>query len=331
MTHAANLARGEQEPRRWLVDGLWSRGGVGLLAGPAKSCKSWLGLDLALSVASATPCLGHFHVEQEFPVMLYLAEDAQYIVRQRLHGLCRHRRLDLEALQVHFLTEPQIRLDRDGDHQRLAETVSLYAPHLLVLDPLVRMHAADENDAGAVSGLLARLRTLQRQYDVAILLVHHTRKSGASAAQIGLSLRGSGDFHAWGDHNLYLRRRRASLELRLEHRAAASPAEPHQLALVGSQDEAHLELQQMDNRDEGSTREPQAQSSPEARVLTALDQQGEPVSLRELRTQTRMRTQTLCQVLTTLTETGRVLRSKAGYCLVETNQDTLPLAVSADH
>jgi hypothetical protein len=48
------------------------------------------------------------------------------------------------------------------------------------------------------------LRELQRRHDVAVLVVHHAKKGGGVRA--GQALRGSSEFHAWGDSNLYLRR-----------------------------------------------------------------------------------------------------------------------------
>ena len=327
---AAALSRC-QPHMRWLVEGLWSQGGVGLLASLPKLGKSWLGLDLAVSVASATACLGHFQVPRAGAVLVYMAEDAEHVVQQRLLGLCRHRNIELQGLPLFFISEPRIRLDHRGDRERLIETVQRVAPRLLVLDPLVRMHGADENDAGAVSSLLAHLREMQRRFELAIVLIHHVRKSGASAAHIGLSLRGSGDFHAWGDHNLYLRRARKRLELWLEHRAAPSPAEPFHLALVGQDDDTHLELQQEAAQDDNASLEPPPRPSPQTRVLTALGQYREPVSLRELRGQTRMRTQTLCQVLSELTEAGRVSKNDLGYQLANPDQAAFPFPVSADH
>ena len=65
-------------------------------------------------------------------------------------------------------------------------------------------------------------------------------------------------------------------------------------------------------------------------MITALGQHTDPLSMRELRSQTRMRTQTLCQVLATLTENGQVLKNGAGYRLAQADQATLPLPVSAD-
>jgi len=41
----------------------------------------------------------------------------------------------------------------------------------------VRLHSLDENVAGQVAALLSYLRALQRKTGVAIVLVHHARKS----------------------------------------------------------------------------------------------------------------------------------------------------------
>jgi hypothetical protein len=92
--------------------------------------------------------------------------------------------------------------------------VAFLRPHLILLDPLVRLHAIDENVAAEVAPLLAYLRSLQRDYDTAVALVHHARKVG------GQALRGSSELHAWGDSNLYLRRSGQQLQLSIEHRAA---------------------------------------------------------------------------------------------------------------
>ena len=49
---------------RWLVEGLWSDQAVGILGGEPKCCKSFLALDLAVSVASGADCLRQFKVRQ---------------------------------------------------------------------------------------------------------------------------------------------------------------------------------------------------------------------------------------------------------------------------
>ncbi len=129
---------------RWLVRHIWVRHGVGIIGGQPKLGKSWMGLDLAISVASGTPCLGHFEVEEPGPALVYLAEDGLGAVRARIDAICAHRRLGLSRLDLHVITAPVLRLDVEEHRDRLTATVEALRPRLIVLDPLVRLHRLDE-------------------------------------------------------------------------------------------------------------------------------------------------------------------------------------------
>src|ERR1700735_2368613 len=225
--------KSQENPQRWLVDGLWGASSVGVIGGSTKCAKTWLGLDMALSVATGTACLGKYTGPEPGPVLIYLAEDALLVVRERVAGMARHRGLDLAQVAIHVITAPVLRLDRGPDRARLLGTTKRLRPRLLILDPLVRLHGIDENHAGEVAELLAYFRSLQRQLDLSVLLVHHTRKNAAGGAAAGQGLRGSGDIHAFGDSNLYLRRTREHLVLSSEHRAAPASA-PVYLELVAT-------------------------------------------------------------------------------------------------
>ena len=146
-------------------------------------------------------------------MLIYLAEDALPVVRERVEGMARHRGLDLIGVDIHVITAPSLRLDRQPHRDRLLETAKRLRPRLLLLDPLVRLHALDENDAGQVAELLAYFRLLQRRLDLSVILVHHTRKNAPGGVAAGQGLRGSSDLHAFGDSNLYLRRTQQRLVL----------------------------------------------------------------------------------------------------------------------
>ena len=146
--------RSESRSHRWLIRGLWAEGAVGCIGGTPKSGKTWLALEMALSVASATPCLGRFPVPHRGTVLLYAAEDSAEALRDRARELASARGLDLEGLPVGLITEPSLRLDLPSHQLRLAATVAKLTPRLLVLDPLVRLHRADENSSSEISGLL---------------------------------------------------------------------------------------------------------------------------------------------------------------------------------
>lgn len=294
----------EDQPRRWLVDQLWGDSSVGLIGGAPKCSKTWLGLDLALSVATGTACLGKYAVARPGPVLVYLAEDALPVLRERVAGMARHRDLDLAEVEMHVITAPALRLDRDPHRSRLLETAKRLRPRLVLLDPLVRLHGIDENNAGEVAGLLAYFRALQRQLDLAVILVHHTRKNAPGGTAAGQGLRGSSDLHAFGDSNLYLRRTSQHLLLSSEHRAApASP--PVYLELVATNAQTtHLEVvTEINGQKRGSLPE---------QVLVLLA--GDAVQTRAaLRHALGVKNQRLGEVLQSLEQTGQICRTPAGW------------------
>jgi len=298
----------QPEQQRWLVTDLWSELAVGIVGGQPKSFKTFLALDLAVSVASGTPCLRRFPVARPGRVLLYAAEDALDTVRQRLEGICAAAGVKLAELDVLVITEPSVRLDIEAVRRRLEETIAKLSPRLLLLDPFVRLHRIDENASGEVAPLLAYLRELQRRYAVAVLLVHHAKK-GAERARGGQALRGSSEFHAWGDSNLYLHRQRDdTVTLTVEHRAAPSlPVLTLELAK-----HAHAVALQIVERS-APTKLPPA--SVDERIITALTDIDHALPFDELRALCRTRSATVYQRLVRLVTAGRLVKSHNGYRL----------------
>lgn len=293
------------EEQRWLVEGLWSAQGVGIVGGEPKSFKSFLALDMAVSVASGAPCLRRFPVAQRGSVLVFPAEDALHVVRSRLAGIAAAAGVDFASLPVDVITAPVLRLDVQDHARKLRETVEALRPRLLVLDPFVRLHRRDENQANEVAPLLAFLRDLQRRYDVAVLLVHHARK-GAGHERGGQALRGSSELHAWGDSNLYIRRKRDALILSVEHRAAPSPSD---LQLALRDDGPAVALHVVDEKAPSTgtnTGEPTLAERVEQALAAA------PLSQRQLRESCKVRTTNLCATLASLTASGRVRKLPGG-------------------
>ena len=292
---------------QWLVEGLWSEQAVGILGGEPKCCKSFLALDVAVSVASGAACLRQFPVRRSGPVLLFPAEDSLAVVRQRLEGIAAAAQVPFDSLPVQVITAPSLRLDTPTDRSRLANTVQQLRPILLILDPLIRLHRVDENDATQIAALLSYLRELQRQFQLAVMLVHHARKDSQSSRP-GQALRGSSELHGWGDSNLYMRRKGPQLTLSTEHRAA--PGRDH-IPLQLTQTGPALALAVL----ESSPVEPPAGPTPRERVRQALAQLQKPAPLQQLRKLCGMRTAAVCSALTELSAIGEVIRGASGYQL----------------
>ncbi len=303
MQRAAEL---EVQPpeQTWLIQHLWGQAAVGMIGGAPKCCKSFLGLDMALSVASATPCLGRFSIQAQGPALVFLAEDSLPAVRARLEGLCTHRNLDIRGLDLYVITAPSLRLDLGADRQLLEAMLARLKPRILLLDPLVRLHQLDENSAADISKLLGFLRDLQRTYDTAIVLVHHASKK--HRAQPGQALRGSSDLHAFGDSNAYLARKQDQLILTCEHRAARAP-EPITLELVSTPQghQAHLEV--------CSEHTPDSSASLAERALLVLQNTSNPISRKALRDNLRVNNQRLGEALSMLKQQGDAVQTNKGW------------------
>jgi len=300
---------------RWLIEDLWGHAAVGFAGGSPKLGKTWLGLDLALSVATATPCLDRFEVHEPGEALVYLAEDHPTEVRQRLAGLCRHRGLAIEHVAVHVITATSLRLDLERDQCRLAETVRRIQPRLLVLDPLVRLHTRDENQAQDVAQLLSFLRELQRTHDLAILVVHHMRKGGAGRG--GQALRGSGDLHAFLDSGLYLRTERDRLLLTAEHRTAPAP-DSIELRLVSRPDGSQTHLEVVASRDPHPA-SPQPPLPLDQRLVRLLRSASTPLPRMELRRTLRVNNQRLGQAIVELERREIITRCQRGWRLTSAN------------
>jgi hypothetical protein len=201
----ADLKAGYQTTR-WLVGtpkaGLIPVGGTVVMAGEPGIGKTWMMLDLALSVATATPWLGHWPCEQG-GVLLILEEEDPSTVWDRLTMLAGPRGLSVEQLMelpIKFFISAGIALvDREGNLNRaLEQAITEFAPALVVMDPFRRLHGLEENDSGAMSHLFSLLRALTRVVDPAlsIIIIHHLRKATENLREGLDRLRGSSDIAA---------------------------------------------------------------------------------------------------------------------------------------
>jgi hypothetical protein len=298
----------------WLIERLWSSQAVGFVGGPPKSWKTWTVLEMAVAVASATPCLGVFPVHGSGPVLVFAAEESLFDLRLRLAALAANHGLALEAVDIRVIQADSLRLDRPADRDKLAATVDAHRPALLILDPLVRLHALDENQAGPMAELLGHLRSLQRNSGAAIAIVHHSRKSHARSA--GHGLRGSSDLYAFVDSLVALDRRRGRVTLSAEHRSAPPLAPlPLELVPVNESDPTPVLRLACSAEDPAQTpiQEPTAQGRLEDRVVNWLSAANSPQTTDSIRIALKVRKQRILQALHALDEQGIIWRDGNRY------------------
>lgn len=312
----------ELEGPEWLVTDLWSASAVGIIGGEPKSCKTWLGLDIAISVASGTPCLDKFEVPQSGPVLIYLGEDSLWALKQRLTSISQHRGLQLEELPLYTLPTPRLQLaspigryrkqqQEESDQEKLWAKVQELNPKLVLLDPLVRMSQADENSANELNEVLDYLRALQRQFDTSVVLTHHARKARPeSGKQRGTDLRGSSNLHSWTDSLIFINRDENTerLTASVEHRGARS-IEDFRLNLVEEENATHLEWVEL------PPQQIRRRSKRDLKLLIVkeLTKSDDPLNLEDLGFRTGCSKDRIRAALKLMQEEGRVRKEGAGY------------------
>jgi hypothetical protein len=178
--------------RRWISRGYLMRGAVTVLSGPGSAGKSML--TIAWAAALTVGCaFGRFRTEGKSRVLIYNVEDDADEQHRRFSALLGHMRLNPASLEDRLaLVGPKnvgtlielsdgkvVRTDAFGD---LDIILKEFQPDVLILDPLVEMHTAEENDNTALRSVLAEFRALAVRRKMAVIILHHSRKPLAGHA-----------------------------------------------------------------------------------------------------------------------------------------------------
>jgi hypothetical protein len=169
--------------RQWLVEGLIIHGQHGVNGGPWKAGKGWDGLDLAVSVASATPWLNHFNVPTAGEVLVYCGEEDEYEIARRVEAIAAARSLSADLLPIRLVFAiPRLGITEDLDE--LARELDAHRPRLVILDPLYRgTGGADFRSLYAMGELLAGLEERTRSAGATLLAVTHFNRGEGKGAE----------------------------------------------------------------------------------------------------------------------------------------------------
>jgi hypothetical protein len=185
----------------WLVEGLIQRGANGFICAPPKLGKSWLAVDLVLSLALGLPWVG-FDVPAPVRTALITREDNAALTRWRMDRLLAGKnstRADLGGrLYVNSRDQsPAFRLDETELFTPMIAELKAVQPEFVILDVFNILHGADENDNTEMRTILERLNQLQREVGCAIGVVHHFNKTAEGS--LTQRLRGAGSIAGWAE------------------------------------------------------------------------------------------------------------------------------------
>ena len=191
-------------PRRpWVVHRYLLRGSVTLLSGAGSAGKSTVVKAWTVSAITGSP-FGQFQPPGPLRILSYNVEDDRHEEYRRLSATLRQfNRTPQDLAGNLMLVGPEdigTLIERDTFSGKirfteafaeLSDLIAAFKPDVVFLDPLVELHTSDENDNTSLRAVVAQLRALARRHNVAICVLHHTRK-GATAPGDPESSRGAG-------------------------------------------------------------------------------------------------------------------------------------------
>lgn len=218
-----DLMREDLPEPEFLVQDIWPARGWGMVAGEAKTHKTWLVLDLAISVATGTPFLGKFGVNDPGPVLFVEAEVRRNSMAFRTAVISGSRPVwghaDVEdgAISAYF-NKPHplilsnnrgVDLSEEGYIKQLGKQIDRTGAKMLVLDPLQNMMGPlNENSAGDMRQILLPLTHTCQKRECALVVVHHFSKAPSDPRSAkrrpGQRASGSQFFHGWAEAGLWI-------------------------------------------------------------------------------------------------------------------------------
>jgi hypothetical protein len=167
-----------QPDLQYLIDDHVPLGGFAVVYGPAGTGKTFIALDMALSIASGQKWNGH--AVRGGPVV-YVTPEGKGGLKQRVRAWrSRPDRADCDLAGMKFLPEAVNLMDERSVSSFLADLAEMdLPPALVVFDTLARsLVGGDENAARDMGLLVASVDRIREATGGTVMVVHHTGKSG---------------------------------------------------------------------------------------------------------------------------------------------------------
>ena len=187
----------EYKPPEFLVDGLIETETLGQIFGDPGAGKSFVGVGLALSVATGFPF--HGRTVRQGPVFLIAGEGHNGLTR-RFAAWSLHNGVSIENASLFMSNRPAQFLDADsaaGVTEAVRELAAQHGkPALIEIDTLARNYGpGDENSTSDMSAFIAAVDDLKAEFPgCAIALIHHTGHAEKKRGRGAMALKGALDW-----------------------------------------------------------------------------------------------------------------------------------------
>lgn len=168
------IIRDPLPPVEYDVEPLIARGARVLIYADPGVGKTWLGLDLGLSLAAGRKWVGQFPVPSPRRVLYIDEEMGSYPLERRIHRLGAGAEI-ADSVPFWVLSRPALVFNEAGvSHVLSACDGQGFNPEVIVVDSLRRVLVGSENDAEAVVAFWRNTAPLYK--DRTLVIIHHMKK-----------------------------------------------------------------------------------------------------------------------------------------------------------
>ena len=188
-------------PPEWLIEGVCYKNSQVMMFGPSNEGKSFVGIDIGLSVATGRDW--HGHTVTKGPVVFITGEGGPGIFR-RMDAWCAHHHIASKDLDT-IITFQAPQLVNEKERKALIESIrQRCSPVLISIDTLARCFVGFEENGNKEAGQWnAAVSDLQDAFGATVMTTHHTKKAKKDQE------RGAGGFYAALDTAILVRQKSA--------------------------------------------------------------------------------------------------------------------------
>jgi len=240
---ADSLFKEPEQPTPWLIQDVFTSG-RGFIAGAPGVYKTWLGIDMAISICTGADFLGKFKVPAPGPVVFITEEESRNSLKKKLRLLAKGRGLDESALgEFHHVTQQYVKIPQNVED--IIAQIKKYGCRAVFFDVMRRVHSADENSSTALQPVLEAFSRIHTETGATVILLHHVNKPSKDRFSKSpfSSLRGSIDLWAWRDTIVVVQEKKKNKLYKLDFQFRNAPPRDAFEFCIQEDSEASLALQ----------------------------------------------------------------------------------------
>lgn len=155
---------------KWVIRDLFQSGTMNMISAAPNNYKSWLTLDIAMSVATGRPLFGYFTVDEPAMVWIINEEDIEPDIKERMEVMNK----EWAESRILFSVQNQIKLDADTVTE-IINTAMVNSIEFIIFDSLRSLHDSDENNSTEMQRVMDQIKRITNA-GITVLFTHHNRK-----------------------------------------------------------------------------------------------------------------------------------------------------------